>query len=77
MQVLAGASAGFLAWLILTAGRAHVNRGIWEVVLDEPEDRCLAFLELLTVTEIPHLFHYSCYLVAEAAEGPVAGVIFR
>ena len=66
--------AGFLAWLILTAGRAHVNRGIWEVILDEPENRCLAFLELLTVTETPHLFHHSCYLVAEAAEGPVAGL---
>ena len=66
--------AGFLAWLIITAGRAHVNRGIWEVILDEPEDRCLAFLKLLTVTETPHLFHHSCYLVAEAADGPVAGL---
>ena len=66
--------ADFLAWLILIAGRAHVKRGIWEVILDETEDRCLAFLELLTVTEPPHLFHYSCYLVAEAAEGPVAGL---
>ena len=26
--------AEFLAWLILTAGRAHVTRGIWEVILD-------------------------------------------
>ena len=24
----------FMAWLILTAGRAHVARGIWEVILD-------------------------------------------
>ena len=28
--------AAFLAWLILTAGRAHVKRGIWEVILNEP-----------------------------------------
>jgi hypothetical protein len=56
--------AAFLAWLILTAGRAHVKKGIWEVILNEPEDKCLAFLELLSVTQTPHLFHHSCYLVA-------------
>jgi len=57
--------APFLAWVILTAGRAHVNRGIWEVVLGGTEEQCLAFLELVTVTKRPHLFHHSCYLVAE------------
>jgi ribosomal protein S18 acetylase RimI-like enzyme len=66
--------AAFLAWLILTAGRAHVKRGIWEVILNQPETDCLRFLELLTVTSIPHLFHHSCYLVAEAEDGPVAGL---
>ena len=66
--------AAFLAWLILTAGRAHVNRGIWEVILGESENKCLAFLELLAVTETPHLFHHSCYLVAEFGSQPVAGL---
>jgi ribosomal protein S18 acetylase RimI-like enzyme len=66
--------AVFLAWLILTAGRAHVKRGIWEVVLDRSEDDCLGFLKLLTVTDTPHLFHHSCYLIAEAEEGPVSGL---
>lgn len=66
--------AAFLAWLILTAGRAHVKRGIWEVILNEPEDKCLAFLKLLSVTRTPHLFHHSCYLVAEVEEGPVSGL---
>ena len=66
--------AVFLAWLILTAGRAHVKRGIWEVVLNQPEDDCLSFLELLTVTDTSHLFHHSCYLIAEAEEGPVSGL---
>ena len=41
--------AAFLAWLILTAGRGHVKRGIWEVVLEESEARCLKFLELLAL----------------------------
>jgi ribosomal protein S18 acetylase RimI-like enzyme len=66
--------SAFLSWLILTAGRAHVKRGIWEVILGKPEDVCLRFLRLLTATDKPHLFHYSCYLIAETQEGPVAGL---
>jgi ribosomal protein S18 acetylase RimI-like enzyme len=66
--------APFLAWLILTAGRAHVKRGIWEVVLGQPEDYCLHFLELLTITSTPHLFHHSCYLIAETETGAVSGL---
>jgi ribosomal protein S18 acetylase RimI-like enzyme len=66
--------AAFLAWLILTAGMAHVKRGIWEVVINAPEDECLAFLGVLAVTDAPHLFHYSCYLIAETEAGPVSGL---
>jgi GNAT superfamily N-acetyltransferase len=66
--------SSFLAWLILTAGRAHVKRGIWEVILGLQEDKCLAFLKQLTVTDAPHLFHYSCYLIAETATKLVAGL---
>lgn len=66
--------AAFVAWLILTAGRAHVNRGVWEVILNKPEEDCLTFLELLTVTNTPHLFHHSCFLLAETEAGPVAGL---
>ena len=66
--------AAFLAWLILTAGRAHVKRGIWEVILNQPEAECMRFLELLTITKIPHLFHHSCYLIAETEGGPVSGL---
>lgn len=69
-----GDDAAFLAWLILTAGRAEGKRGIWEVVLNEPEDKCLSFLEVLSVTQRPHLFHHSCYLVAEVEGRPVAGL---
>jgi ribosomal protein S18 acetylase RimI-like enzyme len=66
--------AAFLAWLILTAGRAHVNRGIWEVILNLTEDECLGFLKLLAVTDTPHLFHHSCYLIAETEGMPVSGL---
>lgn len=66
--------ASFLAWLILTAGRAHVKRGIWEVILGLPEQDCLSFLAILTITNTRHLFHHSCYIVAETKSGPVSGL---
>ena len=66
--------ADFLAWLILTAGRAHVKKGIWEVILGMPEEQCLYFLKLLSVTKIHHLFHHACYLLADVNGSPVAGL---
>lgn len=66
--------ADFLAWLILTAGRAHVRKGIWEVILGMPEEQCLHFLRLLSITIVPHFFHHSCYLVADVGGVPRAGL---
>ncbi len=66
--------ASFLAWVILISGRAHVQRGIWEVILGGTEEKCLAFLRMLVVTKTPHLFHHSCFLVAEVGGRPVAGL---
>ena len=67
--------ASFLAKSILIAGRAHVTRGIWEVILGGTEEETLLFLQFLSVTQIPHLFHYSCYLIAEENTfGPVGSL---
>ncbi|MFC1656996.1 GNAT family N-acetyltransferase [Candidatus Moduliflexota bacterium] len=66
--------ARFLARVMLMSGRAHVQRGIWEVVLGGPERDVLNFLQRVTVTGPEHLFHYSCFLVAEADGMPVAGL---
>jgi ribosomal protein S18 acetylase RimI-like enzyme len=66
--------APFLAWVMLTSGRAHVQRGIWEVILGGTEEECLAFLRELSVSKTPHLFHHFCFLVAEAEGHPVAGL---
>ena len=66
--------ASFLAWVIITSGRAHVQRGIWEVILGGTEEECLAFLQKLVVTKTSHLFHYSCFLVAEVGRHPVAAL---
>ncbi len=48
--------AAFLAWLILTAGRAHVKRGIWDVILDRTDEEHAAFLRLLAVTRMRTCF---------------------
>ncbi|HKJ15135.1 MAG: GNAT family N-acetyltransferase [Desulfobulbaceae bacterium] len=65
----------FLAKNIIIAGRAHVKKGIWEVVLGGTEEECEAFLHHISVTKIPHLFHYSCYLITEIAGiGPIGGL---
>ena len=66
--------ASFLAWVILISGRAHVQQGIWEVILGGTEQECLTFLQLLTITQTPHLFHHSCFLIAEAGGHPVAAL---
>jgi ribosomal protein S18 acetylase RimI-like enzyme len=61
----------FLAQAILMAGRAHVQKGIWEVILGGSEEECLDFLQHLTITRIPHLFQYTCYFIAERENEPV------
>ena len=66
--------ASSLAQIILMAGRAHVKQGIWEVILGGTEEECLVFLQLIAVTKIPHLFHYSCYLVAEVGGAAAGGL---
>ena len=57
--------AAFLARIMLMAGRAHGQRGIWDAILGVPDDECLTFLEALSSTGEPHLYHWSGYIIAE------------
>jgi len=66
--------ASHLAWAMLTAGRSHLQRGIWDIIIGRPEDECLAFLEHLAVTEEPHMCHYTQFIVAEGDGRPVAAL---
>jgi len=66
--------APFLAWVILISGRAHVQRGIWEVILGGTEEESLTFLQQLSVSKTTHLFHHSCFLITEVDGRPVAGL---
>ena len=66
--------ADFLAAVILRAGRAHVRKGIWDVILGGTDDENRSFLRLLTVTGKPHLFHHSFYQIAEVDRTPAAAL---
>jgi len=67
--------APFLAKAILIAGRAHVTKGIWEVILGGTEEESVSFLHHISITQIPHLFHYSYYLIAEEdGFGPIGSL---
>jgi len=57
--------AKLIAWCMLMAGRSHMETGIWDLIISQPEDRCLAFLEMLTLQEPRHMCHYTEFLVAE------------
>lgn len=67
------ADARFLASVVITAGRAHVEQGIWDVILGRTNEANLSFMAALAVAEPRHFFHYSTFFVAEVAGRPVAG----
>ncbi len=64
----------FLSWVMLSASRSHLSYGPWEHFVGGSEDDCLAFLKMLVVTKIPHLFHHSTFMVAEQDGRPIAGL---
>jgi translation initiation factor 4G len=66
--------AAFLAWVMLMAGRSHLQRGIWDIIIGRPEGECLTFLEHLAVTDEPHMCHNSIFLVAEVNGRPAAAL---
>jgi ribosomal protein S18 acetylase RimI-like enzyme len=55
----------FLAWVMLTATRSHLNYGVWEHFVGGTEQDCLSFLNCIATTQQTHLFHYSAFKVAE------------
>ena len=66
--------AKLIAWCMLMAGRSHMETGIWDLIISQPEDRCLAFLEMLTLQEPRHMCHYTEFLVAEVDGHPAAAL---
>lgn len=66
--------SAILAQAILNASRSHLHRGLWDILLDAPDDDRLGFLELMTLLEERSFCHYANFFVAEPAGEPVAAL---
>jgi ribosomal protein S18 acetylase RimI-like enzyme len=66
--------AEFIAWVMLTAFRSHLERGLWDLVVGGDEKEVLRFLGHLASTERPHWSHYSIFRIAEV-EGERAAAL--
>lgn len=66
--------AKFLAWVMLTASRAHMTRGLWDLIVGADQAGCLDYLQRLSVAEPRSLYHCESFLVAEADGAPAAAL---
>jgi len=57
--------ADFLAWVMLSASRAHLARGILDLVIAADESGCLDYLKHLVAGEPVSLCHYESFPVAK------------
>jgi ribosomal protein S18 acetylase RimI-like enzyme len=51
-----------------------MKTGIWDLIISQPEDKCLTFLEMLTLQEPRHMCYYMEFLVAEVGGHPAAAL---
>ena len=64
----------FVAWVMQTAARSHLDHSIWEYMNQQTEEEVIAYMAKLAVTETVHLFHHSLFLVAEVGGRPAAAM---
>src|SRR5580658_5645929 len=57
--------AEFLASVVLSASRAHLDRGLWDLIIGANEAGCLDYLRRLAIAEPRSLYHYDSFLIAE------------
>ncbi len=63
----------FIAWIMLTAGRSHVTKGGWELLI-EGEERCTEFLRGLAGARARSYCHHSVFTLAEVDGSPAGGL---
>ena len=66
--------AKFIARTILAAQRGHVPRGWFDIALDWPEPRCLAFVERIATAQTQSWWHVSQFVLAEVEGEPAAAL---
>ena len=64
----------FIAWVMLTAHRSHLERGLWDFMVEGSDADRLRFLEALASTSKPHWSHHSIFLVAEVEGQPASAL---
>jgi GNAT superfamily N-acetyltransferase len=64
----------FLTWVMFTAARSHLKRGLWETILDETEARIRDLLDRVARTNRIHCCHASRFWIAELDGKPAAGL---
>ena len=57
--------ADFLAWVMLHASRAQVQRGIWDLIIGGNEAQCIAYLRQLALAQPRSLCHSENFLIAQ------------
>ena len=66
--------AAFIAWVILTAFRSHLEKGFWDFIRPGTDAYLLRYLEALTTSKAPHWTHLPLFLVAEVDGEPAAAL---
>ena len=66
--------ADFLAWVMFAASRAHLTRGLWDLIVGADEAGCLDYLRRLALAEPRSLYHYESFLIAEC-DGALAAAL--
>ena len=66
--------ADFLAWVLLSSSRGHLNRGVWDLIIGADDQGCLEYLRRLTTAEPRSLCHYDSFWVAEVDGHPQAAL---
>ena len=64
----------FVAWVVMSANRSHLPKGMWDFSIGGTEEEVLRYLEVLADTEQAHWAHYSLFKVAEVDGVPAAGM---
>src|SRR5579884_245037 len=66
--------APFLAWVMLAAGRGHVTKGVWDLIIGAGDAGCLDYLRRLALAEPRSLCHAENFWVAELDGAPAAAL---
>lgn len=66
--------AEFLACVMYSASRAHMPRGIWDLIIGADQVGCLEYLRRLALAEPRSLYHYGSFLIADMDGVPAAAL---